>query len=215
MSRILVGSNDTPLSDFVIENFNPRTYQIIHISPEQRSIKIKSIKELRASLSTIPQKLRLVWIEKGESLTSASQGALLKMLEEPPAKTEFLITTTNLSSLLPTVRSRCTIKRLTPNALPVSSPHLSLIKEAISSSPGKRIILARKIGKERELALAWIREILLSLRSALEQSSSPRSLKTLHKILAPTLLCEKHLEANCHVLLTLENYLLSLPKTKT
>lgn len=42
-----------------------------------------------------------------ESLTAEAANSLLKILEEPPPRVIWVLTTSNLSALLPTVRSRC------------------------------------------------------------------------------------------------------------
>lgn len=42
-----------------------------------------------------------------EAMTTESSNSLLKMLEEPPANTLFILTTNHLDALLPTILSRC------------------------------------------------------------------------------------------------------------
>ena len=49
---------------------------------------------------------RVVTIDEAHGLSTAAFNALLKMLEDPPAKTVFILVTTNPESILPTVRSR-------------------------------------------------------------------------------------------------------------
>jgi DNA polymerase-3 subunit delta' len=44
-----------------------------------------------------------------QDMTEQAQNALLKVLEEPPARTVFLLLTQNAKSLLPTILSRCII----------------------------------------------------------------------------------------------------------
>ena len=46
-------------------------------------------------------------IDEAHGLTSAAQNALLKLLEEPPARTIFILCTTELHKVLPTIVSRC------------------------------------------------------------------------------------------------------------
>jgi DNA polymerase III subunit delta' len=51
--------------------------------------------------------LRIIVISPAETLNIASANALLKMLEEPPSKTLFLLVSSQPQRLLPTVISRC------------------------------------------------------------------------------------------------------------
>lgn len=46
-------------------------------------------------------------IDECHCLTSAAQNALLKLIEEPPARTVFILCTTELHKVLPTIASRC------------------------------------------------------------------------------------------------------------
>lgn len=81
------------------------------ISPDGQSISIESIRDL---LSYTKLKIanqqegikRVVIIDEAQSMTTEAQNALLKLLEEPPEGTLFLLNTSNLHGLLPTIRSR-------------------------------------------------------------------------------------------------------------
>ena len=53
------------------------------------------------------QKSRIILIHPAESLNEAAANAILKVLEEPPANTLFLLVSNEPMRLLPTLRSRC------------------------------------------------------------------------------------------------------------
>lgn len=57
---------------------------------------------------------RVVIIADAENMTPQAQNSLLKILEEPPEDTFFLMTTAHPDQLLTTVRSRCRLLRLKP-----------------------------------------------------------------------------------------------------
>lgn len=57
---------------------------------------------------------RVVIVDAADELRDSAANALLKMLEEPPARTVFLLVTHQPSRLLPTIRSRCRTLRLAP-----------------------------------------------------------------------------------------------------
>ena len=58
-------------------------------------------------LSTYRAGYRLVLIEPAEALNTASANALLKVLEEPPINTVFILVSHQFRQLLPTILSRC------------------------------------------------------------------------------------------------------------
>jgi DNA polymerase-3 subunit delta' len=58
-------------------------------------------------LSTYRAGYRLVLIEPAEALNTASSNALLKVLEEPPINTVFILISHQFRQLLPTILSRC------------------------------------------------------------------------------------------------------------
>ena len=50
---------------------------------------------------------RVIMINPADAMNEASSNALLKTLEEPSSKCIFVLTTSNVSRLMPTIRSRC------------------------------------------------------------------------------------------------------------
>lgn len=59
---------------------------------------------------------RIVIIDPADDMNRNAANALLKTLEEPPAKTLFILISHNPGRLLPTIRSRCQALRLKPLA---------------------------------------------------------------------------------------------------
>lgn len=78
---------------------------------ETATIGIDRIKEVisQASRSTLTGKLKAYIIVEAHRLTEEAQNALLKLLEEPPDDTIFVLTTNNVDLILPTVVSRCQV----------------------------------------------------------------------------------------------------------
>jgi DNA polymerase-3 subunit delta' len=81
------------------------------LAPDERgTLSIDAVRELQRFLqlrTTGAGALRrTVIVEHADALTPEAQNALLKLLEEPPADTLLVLTTANLRSLLPTIRSR-------------------------------------------------------------------------------------------------------------
>ena len=57
---------------------------------------------------------RVIIVDEAHLLNRNAQNAVLKILEEPPARTLILITVTTPGALLPTIRSRCRLLPLAP-----------------------------------------------------------------------------------------------------
>ena len=89
---------------------------IITISPFGSNIKIAQIRSLCHILAMKPYeaRLRVVIISDAQTMNPSAGNALLKVLEEPPAKTILILTATQSSDLLATIVSRCQHIRFNP-----------------------------------------------------------------------------------------------------
>jgi DNA polymerase-3 subunit gamma/tau len=67
---------------------------------------IREIRE-RVVLQPVEGKYKVYILDEAHQLTDAAFNALLKLIEEPPPHLVFVFCTTDLSKMLPTVRSRC------------------------------------------------------------------------------------------------------------
>ena len=68
----------------------------------------------RMQLSSMSGHWRVIVIDSADELSPAAANALLKLLEEPPAQTLFLLVVHQLTSVLPTVRSRARVEKMRP-----------------------------------------------------------------------------------------------------
>ena len=81
--------------------------------------KVISVYTVRAmiekmQMSSMSGDWRVVLIDSVDELNTAASNAILKLLEEPPAKTLFLLVVHQLSNVLPTVRSRARVEKMHP-----------------------------------------------------------------------------------------------------
>lgn len=78
-----------------------------------REIRIDQVRALSdfANLATHRGGLRVVLLAPAEALNPPAANAMLKLLEEPPAQTLFLLVTDSVDELMPTIRSRCVLVR--------------------------------------------------------------------------------------------------------
>lgn len=87
----------------------------------EESLKIEEIRELRKNLYLKNHylKFKIAFLENAERLTEEAANALLKILEEPPGRTVFLLTTSSLKKILPTIVSRCHIVKMNPVSIKI------------------------------------------------------------------------------------------------
>jgi DNA polymerase-3 subunit delta' len=89
---------------------------IIRVEPSGPFIRIKQIRDICDTLSLKPYeaRLRIVIISDAQAMNPQAANALLKVLEEPPARTVLILITVQASDLLPTIVSRCQHIRFSP-----------------------------------------------------------------------------------------------------
>jgi DNA polymerase-3 subunit delta' len=104
------------------------------LSPEGDStqILIQSVRDLSADLALTAHgsgyKIAIIW--PAEAMNHFAANALLKTLEEPPARTLVLLVTSQPSRLLPTLRSRCSRLRLAGPSREVAASWLEAARGA-------------------------------------------------------------------------------------
>lgn len=196
----------------VESHFPPTSHLYYHLNGQDNSLKIKDVRELQSQLTTYSQKPRLIFIEEAQNLTLPAQQALLKLLEEPPANTWLILTAPSPSLLLPTILSRLQLVKVSATQpLPLSTKELSLVKTALTSSPGKRLQLVQAIGKKRPEAQVYLETVLRTLYQVMQTTDNSDSLKLLSRISGSAHLAQTRLKANTNVSLTLESFFLTLP----
>ncbi len=151
----------------------------------QRNISVDQVRELGDLFSVTPSlsDWRVVVIDSADDLETSAANALLKMLEEPPAKCIFLLVSHVPGRLLPTIRSRC--RRLEFEPLGDDVMASALVEQGLDSaqvarligpsggSPGKALSYASlDLGPLHDQALAIMRsgDPINERRSKLAQS---------------------------------------------
>ena len=82
---------------------------LLNLQEGERALKIEAIRDVRrvVPFPPIEAKIRFVLIDPAEALTPPAANALLKVLEEPPSRTRFIVISAQADALLTTIRSRC------------------------------------------------------------------------------------------------------------
>jgi len=91
-------------------------YRLIGIEKKQGQIGVDEamdvVKKLALKSYEGGYKVMLIWM--AEKMNTAAANKLLKLIEEPPEKTVFLLITENEEQILQTIRSRCQILHFPP-----------------------------------------------------------------------------------------------------
>ena len=74
-------------------------------------------------------------IQKADFLTTQCANSLLKSIEEPPAGYHFILLTQRLAEIVPTIKSRCTIRTFTTTHATTNSKLLSFFTSVTPADP--------------------------------------------------------------------------------
>ena len=131
---------------------HPDIYRVVS---DKKTIGVDSIRDMQSDIKVKPfQGDRKIYIiDKADTMTVQAQNALLKTLEEPPEYAVIILLTSNISSLLPTVLSRCQLIKI-PRLSPT---HITSIVEKNLAIPKEQALIYAKLseglpGKALELA---------------------------------------------------------------
>ena len=90
------------------ENIVTQDYVKISVEEGSKAIKIDQIREVIDKIYFKSDR-KIIYIKDADKLNINASNAILKILEEPPAGSKFILTTSKISSLLPTIISRSSI----------------------------------------------------------------------------------------------------------
>ncbi len=125
------------------------------IRPTGTAIKVDQVRSLceRLALRPYEARLRVALIADAQLLNPEAGNMLLKILEEPPDRTVFILTALQPSDLLPTIRSRCQHIRFNP----ISKKSLqSYLANTLGYEPGKANAVASMAGGSMTRARSMI-----------------------------------------------------------
>ena len=127
---------------------------------------LKNIAQIKPNESSF----KIFLLKQVSSLNLPTANSLLKILEEPPENTIFLLTAENLFSVLPTISSRCQLIKLTPlnfnecfNILKLKFKNIEdfEIKKAIAASSCKLETAISILKNPKEQQFLKIAELML------------------------------------------------------
>ncbi len=119
-----------------VESKAQNPFSRISFNEKNGFIGIEAVRELKNALYKHPQqgKIKIALIQDIDSMRVEAANALLKILEEPPPYVYFILVTSKISKLLPTILSRCQLihfdKPASDNIHSVLKPYLTETEEA-------------------------------------------------------------------------------------
>ena len=115
IARMVYGN----VGDFFIIDLAHNLDKDFKPKPDGRVISVYTVRAMieKMQMSSMSGEWRVVLIDAVDELNTEASNAILKLLEEPPAKTLFLLVVHQLSNVLPTVRSRARVEKMRPLTL--------------------------------------------------------------------------------------------------
>lgn len=112
IARMVYGN----VGDFFIIDLAHNVDERGNLKTDAKAISVHTVRAMieRMQMSSMSGNWRVVLIDSVDELTVAAENAILKLLEEPPQQTLFLLVTHQLSNVLPTVRSRARVEKMRP-----------------------------------------------------------------------------------------------------
>lgn len=187
--------DDHPAAKLVAAGSHPDLMRLERLTRDNgtdlaRSITVDQVRGLQRLFATTASlsPWRVVVIDAIDDLETAGANALLKNLEEPPPSTAFLLVSHAPERLLPTIRSRCRVLRLSRLG---SSAMASALRDALPDAGEDEILSLTATGEGAPgRAIAWRGLAIDALDrdlEALAQSGDPANARrtALAQALAP------------------------------
>ncbi len=156
----------------------------ISLFESEKAIGIADVREIQKKLYLKPFKSEIkgILIDASSGITTESQNALLKTLEEAPQDTIIIMLTANIEEILPTIISRCKVLSLdSSREEKIEQKDLEIL---LNGKLSEKVKLAQDLSKDKNGALEFLESSILSFRTKLLTSPDGKSLssvKTLQK----------------------------------
>jgi DNA polymerase III delta prime subunit len=142
---------------------------------------------MQAQIKT-PEGKKMIFLIFANSINHQAQNALLKILEEPSARTYFFMVIPKVDNLLPTFLSRAVVVRR--NSADLNNQTISNTKEVKEMTVADRLKFVEKLVKdikdekvERIEARAFVQNLISDLRTELEKNPSTELTKKIESLM--------------------------------
>lgn len=135
----------------------------------EKALGIEDVRNLKKKIFLKPfqgdKKLNVLILKNGATLDS--QNSMLKLLEEPPKSSIIILVTDNYHIFLPTILSRVKVIEVKEENK-FNGEGLAQILDL--ESPGDSLYLAQVVGKDKQQAIIWLEDAILSAREMMLKS---------------------------------------------
>lgn len=197
---LIIGKNEIEI-DKRANQIALRKQAILYEFPLQ---KIADTRELGAFVKLGIAKPTAIYIKHIDAATEETLNAFLKNLEEPQDKLQYILTAESLSSILPTIVSRCQIVKIQDTK---SNTLNEDIARFLEMKTGEKLTYLDKI-KSRDEAIEFIRDFIEYNHQTLHLTNADYQV-LLKRITAGEKL-HKALRANGNLILQLTDFVISL-----
>lgn len=182
----VISQNHPDLID-IDEDYLRRAYEASSggKNPSIATIKIEIIRDLQQNIACKPYEAprRFVIIHDVHKMQDASANCFLKTLEEPPDDTTFILITSQMQMLIPTIISRCQVVRFAPFSIDELSAYLVSQGEPPDIADQIAALSDGSIGTARKLCSGDYKEEIIDLFSwVLDTGSIMEAFETAGKI---------------------------------
>lgn len=205
---ILFGKNHNLLEEeinYFIKSLNINKIDVSSLESEE-PIKISQVRDFTKKLYIKPfnSNYKIAIIKNVDRITLEAANKLLKIVEEPPKDTIFILTSDKEKNILATIASRCQkIKIFSLEGASASDESIDLIKKIISGNLREKFALANDVSQNENI-LKILDDWLIYFRAdMLQKSSALHNIKEINK-------SKKILKYNVSKKLLLENLFLEL-----
>lgn len=105
---------------------------VVSVLNDKKLIGIEQVQQLYTQ--TRSGNPSMIIIENAELMSVDAQNALLKLLEEPPKNTRFVLTASNTDTVLPTIRSRCQVVSLIAPSTSDLQAHIRAVNKNLTDT---------------------------------------------------------------------------------
>ncbi|PIP15136.1 hypothetical protein COW98_03605 [Candidatus Roizmanbacteria bacterium CG22_combo_CG10-13_8_21_14_all_35_9] len=201
ISQLLISDNEKAIDEYLKDKVLKKEDLFFEIVPENKQYSISQIREIIKNVN-ISNPARRIYLLKDFHLSSLeAQNSFLKILEEPPPRVLFILTTDNANNLIPTIVSRTKIINLSKKSdKKIASLIKNLLEKIVGGEKQFRIV-------NREEAVNLLEKIIIYFKERLLFDN--KAAVILKKTLKLKYLLEKN---NLNPQLTIDNLLIFIGK---
>jgi hypothetical protein len=168
--------------------------------------KIEDVRQLGSFVSLSLGEPTAIVSTNIDQATPEAMNAFLKNLEEPQEGLFYILTTSNLRAIVPTIVSRCQVISLVPTYGP-SGQNSQMAKNFLESPVGEKLKLTSEI-KDRDLAKTFVTSFILGCHSLMLGEQKEHTIYS--RAIRAASFTKAALEANGQVTIQLTNLVTSL-----